>query len=315
MKKVLLSLMLSAALVFGFTSCDKTTSESEEYSQTFTLGETVYPINNAFTIENIQHDGSQTYNVVVLMDGQLVGDNGGTGEGIILVFNTDILPGTYNMSYDPAHPLNGFPKYFFAEVELEDVIDFDINDLLAQDGVYVASEGSFTLETDGDIFTITTDGIEVKNVKDLNIVETSSADYDGGLLRYRLATVVEGDINDIAIVTAGSTKYTQSLGLANITVNLAAFINEAGTMIGMTSMSTSFENGLPVGSFSYDEYPVVYINGTDIMGAKPSTSGNVTISKDGEYYTVDMTDLQFQGVEGIYNLHYVGTMPYFYFPQ
>lgn len=45
-----------------------------------------------------------------------------------------------------------------------------------------------------------------------------------------------------------------------------------------------------------------------------ATGGEITISKDGDIYTIDMTDMQFNGVEGIFTSHYVGTMPYFDFP-
>ncbi|MBQ2499201.1 MAG: hypothetical protein II523_04215, partial [Bacteroidales bacterium] len=66
MKKVFFSLMLAAALAFGFTSCDKTTTTSDTHSQTFTLGETSYPVDNVVTIENIQSDGSDVYNAILL---------------------------------------------------------------------------------------------------------------------------------------------------------------------------------------------------------------------------------------------------------
>lgn len=301
MKKLFFSLMLIASLAFGFTSCDKTASESDTHSQTFTLGETTYDINNAITIENIQYDGSQIYNAIVLSNGQIVG-NGGNGHGIIIVFRGDILAGTYTMSYDPLNPNVSFPKYFFAEIDVEDIVDFNIDDLMEQDGVYVASSGSFTLEIDEDIYTITTDGIEVEQVKDAAAVETSSADYEGSMLRYTLATVEEGNINGDNIVTAGATKFTYLM----MEMKVVCFITETGNMLGYVYTGTSIPTG------TIDNANLIYVNGMNINGGLQAGQGTITIEKEGDVYTVDIPDATIGGVA--YTMHYVGTLPYFDFP-
>ena len=301
MKKVFFSLMLFAALAFGFTSCDKTTSESDTHSQTFTLGETSYDINNAITIENIQYDGSQIYNAIVLSNGQIVG-NGGNGQGIVIVFRGDILAGTYTMSYDPLNPEVSFPKYFFAELDVEDIVNFNINDLMEQDGVYVAESGSFTLEVNDNIYTLTTDGIEVTNVKDLAIVETSSVDYEGSMLRYTLATVDEGNINGDNIVTAGATKFTYLM----MEMKVVCFITETGNMLGYVYQG----NTIPTGTFN--NASLIYVNGMNINGGLQAGQGTINIEKNGDVYTVDITDATIGGEN--YAMHYVGTLPFFEFP-
>ena len=293
--------MLFAALAFGFTSCDKTTSESDTHSQTFTLGETSYGINNAITIENIQYDGSQIYNAIVLSNGQIVG-NGGNGQGIVIVFRGDILAGTYTMSYDPLNPEVSFPKYFFAELDVEDIVNFNINDLMEQDGVYVAESGSFTLEVNDNIYTLTTDGIEVTNVKDLAIVETSSVDYEGSMLRYTLATVDEGNINGDNIVTAGATKFTYLM----MEMKVVCFITETGNMLGYVYQG----NTIPTGTFN--NASLIYVNGMNINGGLQAGQGTITIEKNGDVYTVDVPDAAIGGEH--YTMHYVGTLPFFDFP-
>ena len=293
--------MLFAALAFGFTSCDKTTSESDTHSQTFTLGETSYDINNAITIENIQYDGSQIYNAIVLSNGQIVG-NGGNGQGIVIVFRGDILAGTYTMSYDPLNPEVSFPKYFFAELDVEDIVNFNINDLMEQDGVYVAESGSFTLEVNDNIYTLTTDGIEVTNVKDLAIVETSSVDYEGSMLRYTLATVDEGNINGDNIVTAGATKFTYLM----MEMKVVCFITETGNMLGYVYQG----NTIPTGTFN--NASLIYVNGMNINGGLQAGQGTINIEKNGDVYTVDITDATIGGEN--YTMHYVGTLPFFEFP-
>ena len=309
MKKVFLSLMLVASLVFSFTGCKKTASESDTHSQTFTLGETTYDINNVITIENIHYNGSQIYNAIVLSEGQMIGNNGGQGQGVVIIFRGDITPGTYNLAYDPAHPTANYPMYLFAELEVENIVNFSIDELMAQDNVYVADAGAFTLEVDDDWFTITTDNIDVEKVKDSGIITTSSVDYEGDVARYVLAEVEEGNINGTNIVTAGITSYN----LMFIQTYIASFIAENGDMIGFTSTS-SFAGGLPVGTFSTSDYPIIYVQGMNINSPKLASKGNITVAKEGNIYTIDMTNMEFQGIDGVYTLHYVGTMPYFEFP-
>ena len=300
--------MLVAAVATSFTSCKKNSSESDTHSQTFTLGETTYDINNAITIENMQYDGSQIYNAIVLSQGQLIG-NGGEGQGVVIVFRGDITSGTYTMSFDPQQPEVTFPKYFFTDLEVEDIVDFSLDDLMEQDDVYVASSGSLTISIDGNIFDITTDGIEVEKIKDPAIVETSSVDYEGSVARYVLADVVEGDLNGDNIVTAGRTKYN----ILFIETQIVAFITETGDMVGFTS-TIPFNDGIPTGEFTNNDYPIIMVEAMNIKAPKFASNGNITIAREGNYYTIDITDIEFSGVNETYNLHYVGTMPYFDFP-
>ena len=307
MKKVFFSLMLAAALAFGFTSCDKTTTTSDTHSQTFTLGETSYPVDNVVTIENIQSDGSDVYNAILLYTGKLIGDTGGECKGVTIIFKGDIIDGTYNLSGDD----NYFPKYVFADVSINNIINFDIWEL-ADDNAYIATSGSFTLENTDDGYVVTTSSIEVENTWDPSIVETSSVDYEGASATYRLATVQEGTLNDgeadANIVTAGTTKYT----LMIVETNVACFITDSGDMIGFTSAQQSFADGVPVGQYTNSTFPIIQVNITDIEHPKFATSGSISVAKDGDVYTIDITDAAINGKT--YNMHYVGTLPFFNLP-
>ncbi len=306
MKKVFFSLMLAAALAFGFTSCDKTTTTSDTHSQTFTLGETSYPVDNVVTIENIQSDGSDVYNAILLYTGKLIGDTGGECKGVTIIFKGDIIDGTYNLSGDD----NYFPKYVFADVSINNIINFDIWEL-ADDNAYIATSGSFTLENTDDGYVVTTSSIEVENTWDPSIVETSSVDYEGASATYRLATVQEGTLNDgeadANVVTAGTTKYT----LMVVETNVACFITDSGDMIGFTSMQ-SFADGVPEGQYTNSDYPIIQVNIMDLEHFHPATSGSISVAKDGDVYTIDITDAAINGKT--YNMHYVGTLPYFNLP-
>lgn len=305
MKKLFFSLMLIAALVFGFTSCEKKASESDTHTQTFTMGETTYDINNVITIENIKYEGSDVYNAIVLSQGQMIGNTGGEGRGVTILFKGNINPGTYNLTGN----VNNYPQYIFADLTVEDIVNFDIDNLLDNEDAYHAISGSFTLEIDGDTYTITTDGIEVENIDNPVIVETSSVDYEGSVERYVLADVVEGNLNSVNIVTAGTTKYN----IMFIETQIVAFITETGDMLGFTSTSP-FTNGIPTGEFTNSDYPIILLEGMNINAPKFASSGNIVISKEGDYYTIDITDMEFSGLNDTYTMHYVGTMPYFDFP-
>lgn len=304
MKKLFLSLMLVAA-VTAFTGCKKNTTTSETHSQTFTLGGTSYNIDNAITIENIQYQGSNVYNAIVVYTGKLVGQSGGEGKGVTILFKGNITTGTHNLTGDDAD----YPKYIFADLSVTDVVNFDITQLLDNDEAYIATSGSLTLGISDGTYTITTSNIEVENVADSNNTETSSVDYEGTVARYVLATVDEGNLNDDNIVTAGST----SFDLMFVKTYIAAFISDKGDMIGFTS-TTPFTDGIPTGEFTYHDYPIIYMKEMDINAFKSAKSGNITISKNGEKYTINITDVEFYGVEGEFTLHYIGTMPYFDFP-
>lgn len=297
MKKLFLSLMLVAAVAAGFVGCKKTASESDTHTQTFSLGETSYDIDNVITIENIQYNGSQIYNAIVFSHGQMTGNNGGEGQGVVIIFRGDLTAGTYNMTFDPAHPTNHFPMYLFAALEVEDIVNFNIDDLLAQDDVYAANSGSFTLEMDGDMFTVTTDGIEVEKTSDAAITETSSVDCESEVARYELATVEEGNINGVNIVTAGATKITYQ--------KVLCFITETANMIGYFYSDDSIPTG------TINNATLFYVDGMDTSNIQLGSS-TISIEKDGDVYTVNIDEVTMGGQT--YTLHYVGTLPFFDLP-
>jgi hypothetical protein len=47
---------------------------------------------------------------------------------------------------------------------------------------------------------------------------------------------------------------------------------------------------------------------------KYATSGEISVAKNGNTYTIDMTGLTISGISGTPTMHYVGNMPNFDFP-
>ena len=47
---------------------------------------------------------------------------------------------------------------------------------------------------------------------------------------------------------------------------------------------------------------------------KFASSGEATVSRNGDIYTIDMTGLSIDGISGSPTMHYVGNMPNFDFP-
>ena len=309
MKKLFLTVMLVAAVATSFVSCRKTTTDSNTHTQKFTLGATGFDINNAFTIENIQ--GSvNNYKAIVLGQSEYVGSVGSRGKGVFIVFRGDFTAGTHNLAFDPEQPLTHLPMFLIGELEVDNIINFCIDSLLNQADVYAAYNGSFTLEMDQDTFTVTTTNIEVKKVKDTTQVTTSSADFEDIMLRYVLSTVEEGYFNDTTnIVTAGTTK----LNILNTPCNVVAFITVNGDLIGLIS-STSFDDGIPEGTYSSSNNSIIYVQGMSLSTLKFASSGEATVTRNGDTYTIDMTGLTIDGISGSPTLHYVGTMPHFDFP-
>ena len=305
MKKVFFSLMLVASLAFAFTSCNKDKNESETHLQVFTLGGSSYSIDNAIAIENIQYEGSEIYNAIVLYTGSLTGEAGVEGQGVVILFRGNINAGTYNLSENE----NYYPKYIFADLSVTDIVNFDITQL-ADDNAYVATSGTLNVAIADGKHTITTSGIEVKNAVN-NSVESSSVDFEGVLAVYRLATVEEGTLDDgentANVVTAGTTKYP--LGLFDL--NIAGFITDAGDLIGFTS-TQSFTDGVPVGEYTNSDYPMILVNEMDFDHLKYATGGSISVAKEGDVYTINITDATIDGKT--YNMHYVGTLPFFELP-
>lgn len=288
--------MLVAAVAAGFTSCKKEASTSTTHTQTFTLGETSYDIDNAVTIENIQYDGSDIYSAIVMYKGEIVGD-GGDAQGVIVVFKGDIPSGTFSLSTEENH----FPKYFFGDLEVTDIVNFNMYTLMDQDEAYWATSGSITVEATGDKkYVVTTENIMVEKIKDVTVTATSSIDYEGSVLSYVLATVTEGNLNEANIVTAGDTKFKVMM----IEQKVVCFITEAGDLIGFTYTGSD----IPTGT---SNATVLYVNAMDISDLKAAGT-SVTVDKDGDVYTVDIPSVTIDGNE--YTLHYVGTLPYFDFP-
>ena len=308
MKKLFLALMLVAAVATSFMSCEKTTTDSDTHTQKYTLGTTEFDINNAIAIERIQ-DSGLIYNAIVLAQGEYVGSFGSRSKGVIIVFRGDFTAGTYDLVFDPEQPLAHFPMYLVAEHEVDNIINFSLENLLNQANVYVADNGSFTLEMDQDTFTITTTDIQVKNVRDLTEVTTSSADYEGDMLRYVLSTVEEGNFNGTNLVTAGITKFD----IFSTPYYIAAFITAQGNLIGFIS-ETSFDNGIPEGTYSNTDNSIIYVQGMSLQTLQYASSGETTVTRNGDTYTIDMTGLAIPGISGTPTMHYVGTMPNFDFP-
>ena len=308
MKKLFLILMLVAAVVTSFVSCKKTTTDSDTHTQKYSLGTTEFDINNAIAIERIQ-DSGVIYNAMALAQGDYVGSFGSKSQGVIIVFQGDFTPGTYNLVFDPEQPLAHFPMYLVAELEVDNIINFSLEYLLNQADVYVAENGSFTLEMNQDTFTVTTTDIQVKNVRDLTQVTTSSADYEGDMLRFVLSTVEEGNFNGANLVTAGSTK----LDIFSTPYYVAAFITAEGNLIGFIS-ETSFDDGIPEGTYSSSDNSIIYVQGMSLQTLKFASSGEATVARNGDTYTINMTGLAIDGISGTPTMHYVGTMPNFDFP-
>lgn len=308
MKKLFLTIMLVAAVATSFMGCKKTTTDSDTHAQKFTLGTTEFDINNAIAIERIQ-DSGLIYNAIVLAQGEYVGSLGSRAKGAVIVFRGDFMPGTHNLVFDPQQPLAHFPMYLIAEHEIDNIINFSLENLLNQADVYVADNGSFTLAMDQDTFTVTTANIEVKKVNDTTQVATSSVDFEDNMLRYVLSTVEEGDFNGTSLVTAGRTK----LNIFSTLYNVAAFITANGDLIGFIS-ATSFDDGIPEGTYSSDDNSIIYVQGMSLQTLKFASSGEATVARNGDTYTIDMTGLAIDGLSGTPTMHYVGTMPNFDFP-
>lgn len=306
MKKLFLSLMLVAALAAGFTSCTKDNNESTTHTQTFTLGETSYSIDNAISILNIQYQGSQVYSTLILSQGQMIGETGGEGKGVVIIFEGDIAAGTYRLSDNEAT----YPKYFLAEVAVDDVVNFDVEDFGDDEDAYMAFRGSLIIEKDENgKYVITTDGVEVINYE--ASILSSSVDYEGTPKQFVMATVLEGSLNDgnetAEIVTAG--RMTTTLPLLGMQ-NLTSFISLNGNMLSFVYSG----NTIPTGT---QERPyLMLLNEMNIESPDIAQTGTLNIelvNEEGEdYYIVDITDATFNGVT--YTMHYKGTLPFFDFP-
>ena len=307
MKKLFLSLMLVAAVAAGFISCTKDNNESDTHTQTFALGETSYHVDNAITIENIKNDNIDgVYNAIVMSTGKLIGETSGEGQSIIILFRDNITAGTYALTTND----DRYPRYYFAEMAVEDIVNFDMEDLMAQDDLYQASNGSFTLEINDSKYIITTDGIAVEKLSDQSIALSSSVDFEGTFRHYVLADVDEGTLNDgeniAEVVTAGHFSY--SLMMIGKT-NIAAFITAAGDMIGFTFDTEEF----PTETLSTN---VLYVNEMNLSTTSlPTIAQNVEVNISvgaNDVYTIDINEVSLGGKS--YTLHYVGTMPGFDFP-
>lgn len=303
MKKLFLSLMLVAGLAAGFTSCKKNDdgNNTTTHTQTFTLGDETYDINNAIIVENIQYD-DVVYNVLMFVEGDVVGATGGDAKGVIILFKGDIKAGSYVLS-DAEY---SFPKYFYAEIEADDIVNFDINDLAEDGDAYMAYTGIFDLSISGEEFTATSTDVEVVKASDEAIIATSSVDYKGTPLHYELAEVEEGSLSDgeaeYGIATAGCITYK----ILILEQNIACFIAETGDMIGFTYNGTS----VPTGDLT--DSMIIWVEEMDIEDLVLATSGSIHVEKEGNIYTVDITDATINGK--VYDMHYVGTLPYFEFP-
>ena len=309
MKKLYLAIMLAAAVATSFVSCTKTTTDSDTHTQKYTLGETSFDINNAFTIENIKDSIGQVYNAIMLSQTEEVGYFGTKTKGVFIVFQGDFTSGTYNLAFDPQQPLAHFPMYLVAECEVNNIIDFSLSSFLNQADAYAANSGSFTLAMSGNQFTVTGSGIGVKKIKDQTQVSTSSVDFEDNMIRFVLSDVVTGNFNGTNIATAGRT----ILNILGSTMDVAAFITENGNMIGFSS-STAAGDDLPTGTFTYNDRDIFYMEDMTFSTIKYATSGEISIAREGNIYTINMTGLTFSSISGTSTMQYVGTLPKFDFP-
>ena len=309
MKKLILVFTLIASVATSFMGCRKTTNDSDTHTQKYTLGDTSYDINNAMTIENIKDSVGQVYNAIMLSQTEEIGYFGSKTKGVFIVFKDDFASGIYNLAFDPEQPLNHFPMYIVTEYEVGNMLTFSLSNFLNQADAYAARSGSFTLAMDGDQFTITGTGIEVKKIKDQTQVSTSSVDFEDNMIRFVLSDVVEGDFNGTNIVTAGRT----TLNILGTMTDVATFITENGNIIGFSS-STDSGADLPTGTFTYNDRDIFYIQDMTVTTIKYATSGEISVAKNGNTYTIDMTGLTIDGISGTPALHYVGAMPKFDFP-
>ena len=309
MKKLFLVFTLVATVATGFMGCKKTTNDSDTHTQKYTLDGTSFDINNAMTIENIKDSVGQVYNAIMLSQTEEVGYFGSKTKGVFIVFKGDFASGTYNLAFDPEQPLDHFPMYIVTEYEVGNMLTFSLSNFLNQADAYAARSGSFTLAMDGDQFTVTGTGIEVKKIKDQTQVSTSSVDFEDNMIRFVLSDVVEGDFNGTNIVTAGRT----TLNILGTMTDVATFITENGNIIGFNSSSASGDD-LLTGIFTYNDRDIFYIQDMTVTTIKYATSGEISVAKDGNTYTIDMTGLTISGISGTPTMHYVGTMPKFEFP-
>lgn len=309
MKKLILVFTLIASVATGFMGCKKTANDSDTHTQKYTLGENSFDINNAMTIENIKDSVGQVYNAIMLSQTEEIGYFGSKTKGVFIVFKDDFASGIYNLAFDPEQPLDHFPMYLVAECEVGNMLTFSLSNFLNQADAYAARSGSFTLAVDGNQFTVTGTGIEVKKIKDQTQVSTSSVDFEDNMIRFVLSDVVEGDFNGTNIVTAGRT----TLNILGTMTDVATFITENGNIIGFSSSSASGDD-LPTGIFTYNDRDIFYIQDMTVTTIKYATSGEISVAKNGNTYTIDMTGLTIDGISGTPTMHYVGTMPKFDFP-
>jgi len=170
-----LIIMVVAMVATCFMCCERTTIDSDTHTQKFTIGSDTYDIKNAFTIESIK-DSGMVYNAIVLSQSEDVGSSGSRTKGVIIVFRGDITPGSYNLFYDPQEPSANFPMYLVTELNMDNVVNFSLENLMNQSEVYIADNGSFTLSINQDKYTVTATNIQVKKEQDQTQVTTSSVD-------------------------------------------------------------------------------------------------------------------------------------------
>ena len=126
-------------------------------------------------------------------------------------------------------------------------------------------------------------------------------------MNFVLSDVVEGNFNDTdAILTAGMS----NLNILGTPTGVVAFVTEKGDVVGFTS-STSFGDEIPAGTYSNADNPIIYLQDMSITSLKFASSGEITVAKDGDNYTIDMTGVDISGISGTSTLHYIGTMPKF----
>jgi hypothetical protein len=86
--------------------------------------------------------------------------------------------------------------------------------------------------------------------------------------------------------------FTFVLLAAVATSFMSCEITANGDLVGILS-STSFDNGIPEGTYSSNDNSIIYMPGMSLQAIKFASSGEATVARNGNIYTVNMTGLTF----------------------
>lgn len=315
--------MLVAGLAACFTSCkkdsDETVDPGSSHAQTVIFAGETHNIKNVIAFENVQYSGNPNYSAIALIDDELVNENGGTANAAIIIFEGDIQAGTYYPKFEKEYP-EVYPKVFYTTVDIESITSFDpgyfVNQLIAGEA-YGAYYGSFTLQINRGDYVITTNNINVTDYEGQHGYRFE-IDYEGNPKHYVFATVDEGVLNngetDAVILTAGRMAYQfPIIGKKNIAGFIAWGIYDTPEgLITRTDMIGFQYQGDAIPTGQYTNPTLIFLEGMDTSNPAIIQAGTMNVEVNEDVYTVDINDAQINGKT--YNMHYVGTLPFFDFP-